>query len=79
VIDVRVRKNHAVDTRHRKREIPVSLKRVAAASLVQATVEKESLSSGLNMVHGSGNRLGGTPKSYSHSISIRIQLTIRIR
>ena len=66
VIDVGVRKNHAVDTGHRKRKITVALKRLAAASLVQTTVEKESLSCRLDVVHGPGDRLGGTPKSDSH-------------
>ena len=62
VIDVGVRENHAVDARHRKREIAVAFKRVAAASLVQAAVEQESLSCRLDVVHGSSDRLGGTPK-----------------
>ena len=66
VIDVGVRENHAVDTGHRKREMAVSFKRFVAASLVQTTVEKESLSCRLDVVHGPGNRLRGTPKSDSH-------------
>jgi hypothetical protein len=44
VIDVGVRKNHAINTGHRKREMTVAFKRIAAASLEQTTVEKESLS-----------------------------------
>ena len=68
VIDVGVRKNHAVDAGHRKREMTVAFKGVAAASLVQTAVEKESLSCRLDVVHGPGNRLGGAPKSDSHSI-----------
>jgi hypothetical protein len=79
VIDVGVRKNHAVDAGHRKREMTVALKRVMAASLEKTTVEKESLPCRLDVVHGPGNRLRGTPKRYSHSITIRIKLTIRIR
>jgi hypothetical protein len=51
----------------------VSFKRVAAASLVQTAVEKESLSGRLDVVHGPGNRLSGTPKSDSHSITITIR------
>ena len=66
VIDVGVRKNHAVDAGHRKGKMTVALKRVAAASLVQATVEKKFLSCRLNVVHGPCDRLRGTPKGYSH-------------
>jgi hypothetical protein len=79
VIDVGVRENYAVDAGYWKREMTVTLKRVTAASLEQTTVEKKSLSCRLDMVHGPGNRLGGTPESDSHSITIRIKLTIRIR
>jgi len=79
VVDVGVRKNHSVDPGDRKREMTVAFKRVAAASLVQTAVEKESLSCRLDVVHRSGNRLGGTPERDSHSITIRIKLTIRIR
>jgi len=45
----------------------ISLKCIAPASLEQTTVEKESLSCRLDVMHGPGNRLRGTPKSYSHS------------
>jgi hypothetical protein len=51
----------------------VSFKRIAAASLEQTTVKKESLSGRLDVVHGAGNRLGGAPKSDSHSITITIR------
>jgi hypothetical protein len=63
VIDVGVRKNHAVDTGHRKREMTVAFKRFAASSLVQTAVEKESLACRLDVVHGTSDGLGGTPKS----------------
>lgn len=66
VIDMGVGENHAVDTGHWKWEMAVSFKRFAAASLEQTTIEKESLSCRLDVVHGPGDRLGGTPKSDSH-------------
>jgi hypothetical protein len=66
VIDVGMGKNHAIDRGNRKRETTVALKRVEAPALVQTAVEKESLAYRLNVVHGSGDRLGGTPKSDSH-------------
>src|SRR5436305_1504093 len=43
VIDMGVGENYAVDTGHREWEMTVTLQRVAPASLVKTTVEKESL------------------------------------
>ena len=72
MIDVGVREDHGIHRLHRKRKMAVPLLSLLAVALVHAAIQQVTLAVRIELVHGAGDRLSGSPESEFHPESISL-------